>query len=155
MQTPPLNTWLVVVAGALLAAILAHGFRRLSGSAASQRLRPRGPGMSDEDWLMGPEQKKRCELCLPGLLVRCSRSAAAKTEWLANIPPLLASDGPGHLWGLIGPWLQPDIVIRPPPVVIDASPATVWSVLIDFASYPEWNPFHRKVEVVEQLDRGT
>jgi hypothetical protein len=26
-------------------------------------------------------------------------------------------------------------------VVIDASPARVWEILTDFASYPEWNPF--------------
>jgi hypothetical protein len=146
--------WLVL-AVAFIAAVLVHGFRSLSGSAVRQRVRPRGAGLSDEDWLLGAEQKKHCELGLSGLLIRCSRSAAAATEWLANSPPLLASDGSYHLYGLIGPWLQPDIVIRPPPVVINASAATVWSVLIDFASYPEWNPFHRKVEVVEQLDVGT
>ena len=26
-------------------------------------------------------------------------------------------------------------------IVISASPAKVWSVLTDFSSYPEWNPF--------------
>ncbi|WP_374471946.1 SRPBCC family protein [Arenimonas sp.] len=31
-------------------------------------------------------------------------------------------------------------------VDIHASPAKVWSVLADFARYPEWNPFVRAVE---------
>lgn len=31
-------------------------------------------------------------------------------------------------------------------VDIEASPAKVWSVLADFARYPEWNPFVRAVE---------
>ena len=41
-------------------------------------------------------------------------------------------------------------MIRPPPVEIDAPPHVVWEAFIDFDSYAEWNPFHRKVEVVEE-----
>lgn len=29
---------------------------------------------------------------------------------------------------------------------IDASPADVWSILLDFSSYPHWNPFIRRIE---------
>jgi hypothetical protein len=39
---------------------------------------------------------------------------------------------------------------------IDASPETVWNVLSDFGSYPEWNPYVRsikgKMENGERLD---
>ena len=31
-------------------------------------------------------------------------------------------------------------------VDIEASPATVWGVLMDFAAYPAWNPFIRSIE---------
>jgi hypothetical protein len=31
-------------------------------------------------------------------------------------------------------------------VDIAAPPAAVWRVLVDFASYPEWNPFVRQIE---------
>lgn len=29
---------------------------------------------------------------------------------------------------------------------IEASPAKVWAVLMDFAAYPDWNPFVRRIE---------
>ena len=28
---------------------------------------------------------------------------------------------------------------------IEASPAKVWSIIVDFAAYPEWNPFIRRI----------
>jgi hypothetical protein len=36
-------------------------------------------------------------------------------------------------------------------VEIDAPPAAVWSVMVDFARYPEWNPFTVKVETTLEL----
>jgi hypothetical protein len=31
-------------------------------------------------------------------------------------------------------------------IEIQAKPSKVWETLVDFASYPEWNPFVRKIE---------
>jgi uncharacterized protein YndB with AHSA1/START domain len=31
-------------------------------------------------------------------------------------------------------------------VEIDADPATVWDVLMDFGAYPDWNPFIGPIE---------
>lgn len=37
--------------------------------------------------------------------------------------------------------------------LIDASPARVWSVLAEFAAYPQWNPFITAVEGKAVLDQ--
>ncbi|MDB5284462.1 MAG: hypothetical protein JWO06_3537 [Bacteroidota bacterium] len=37
-------------------------------------------------------------------------------------------------------------------VVINASPDKVWSILTDFAKFPEWNPFVLKVEGKPEID---
>ena len=60
----------------------------------------------------------------------------------------LQTRGPSHVWGWLPRWLAPDVAIRPPPVDIDAPAEAVWQTLLDFEHYSEWNPFHRKVEVV-------
>eukprot|EP01051_Picozoa_sp_SAG22_P022793 SAG22_NODE_5608_length_985_cov_1.255079_1_plen_285_part_00 len=148
---------------AVSAAVVVQGFRALSGSAASQRLRPRpaGGGAAVEDWLLGSTTRPHVVQGLPGVQVKCdgtgSAAAADLGVWSADEPPALATDGPSHLWGLLPRRLFPDIVIRPAAVVIDAPPEAVWEVFVDFDRYSEWNPFHRKVEVVEQQvgERGS
>jgi len=39
-------------------------------------------------------------------------------------------------------------------IVIDAAPAQVAAVICDFASYPEWTPAMKTVEVVEEYEDG-
>ncbi len=36
-------------------------------------------------------------------------------------------------------------------IAIDAAKERVWAVLIDFAAYPDWNPFLRSVSAVPQV----
>jgi hypothetical protein len=31
-------------------------------------------------------------------------------------------------------------------IAIDAAPAVVWQILMDFAAYPDWNPFIRSIQ---------
>ena len=45
-----------------------------------------------------------------------------------------------------------DTTIVSETVEIDAPQAFVWSVLTDYASYPEWNPYTVKVETTLELD---
>jgi len=138
----------------LLSMVLIDGFRRLSGGEPIPR--PREHGQTDEAWLMGSAQAARSTLGLPGTLIRTSFSSAAVQEWEASetYSPPLVSDGVSHIYGWLGhsltSFLFRDVTIRPSPVEIQASAAAVWAVLIDFERYGEWNPFHRKVEIVTQ-----
>ncbi|MBD3166023.1 SRPBCC domain-containing protein [bacterium] len=34
---------------------------------------------------------------------------------------------------------------------IEAAPETIWTVLADFRSYPEWNPFIREIEGIQAV----
>ena len=140
---------------AFISYVFADGFRRLSGANTLVE-RKRALNQSDEDWLMGASANGTIRIGTFWHPIRTSFSAAAVPEWEASetySPPLVA-DGVSHLYGYLGRWLTGflfrDVTIRPPPIEIEASPSYVWSVLIDFDSYAEWNPFHRKVEIVTQ-----
>ena len=79
-------------------------------------------------------------------------SAAAPTEWNADVPPQLVASYGSHLWlgERLSKILFPDIVITPDPTEIEAPVDMVWEVLLDFERYGEWNGFHRKIEIVDQ-----
>lgn len=148
----------IAVITALLAAAVVHqGFKALSGAAGRQRLRPRPAGATAEAWLLGPSHAAAAaggasdDARLRGLQIRCGRSAAAVSAWSADEPPPLSVDGPSHLWGLLPrAWPFSDIVIRPAPIQIDAPIELVWDAFLAFDRYSDWNPFHRKVEIVEE-----
>ena len=52
--------------------------------------------------------------------------------------------------GRLGRLIFPDVVIRIPDIAIPAPPSEVWSILIDFERYGEWNGFHRRMQVVDR-----
>lgn len=45
----------------------------------------------------------------------------------------------------------PDTTIRSKTVDIDAPAAFVWDVLVDYARYPEWNPYTVRVDAVLEV----
>jgi len=113
--------------------------------------RTRQAGHTLTDYLLGPVMSARATKGLSGLSIIVKRSPSAVDKWSVDVPPPLASDGLSHLWlGSLSAWLFPDVVIRPDPVEIRASPSEVWDVLLDFASYGEWNGFHRSMEIVDK-----
>lgn len=145
------GAWLAALLLTAVAVVVARGFRSLAGSTSTQRPRPRKHGESAEAWLLGPGVRANAAQGLPGLQIRCSGSAAAVSEWSADEPPPLSTAGASHLWGCLPRcWPFSDIVIRPKPVEISAPVGVVWDAFLDFDRYSEWNPFHRKVEVVEE-----
>lgn len=148
--------WVVAAAGALLALLIFDGFRRLQGTTSLLKLRRRQPDQSVGKWLLGDLQVRRIQTGLPGLQISCNKSSAAVQNWTADTPPPLLADGVSHLYGLLGPSLTatifPDICVRPSPVDIAAPVEVVWDVLLDFEAYGQWNPFHSRVDVVEQED---
>ena len=166
---PPLAYWAPFMAcAAFLAFIVADGFKKLEGSNATP-VKHRQEGQSAEDWLLGPAQRPLVKLGLPELAISAVArpsstglgSSSAVSEWSADTPPALLADGVSHLYGILGEaatkMLFPDIVIRPDPVDIRATPKEVWDVLLDFESYSQWNPFHSNVDIVEQdgVRKGT
>lgn len=101
---------------------------------------PRGEGQSVDDWLRTPEQQRRNKYGLPGALAVCCGTPAV-TE---NVD--LAQPVPLRSWPAT---LVPNVVAQPESTHIEAPPQVVWDVITDYAHYGDWNPFHRKVEVLE------
>ena len=128
----------------------------LISASPDDRVRRRKEGQSAREWLMGSSADEvfKCQFDASGFRVYAENNASVANSYEANVPPRLAWDGVSFGFGILGSKLAsvllPDIVIRPKPVVIDASPEDVWRVLLDFDKYPEWNPFHRRVRVVDQ-----
>ena len=159
MQLPSASAWpgladssvVLVLLVLLFVVVIIDGLKKLAGTS-TPKSRERCPGESTADWLMGDSMKARSSLGLPGLRVRVERSAAEPDEWDADVVPQLAASHASHLFlgARLSKWIWPDVVIQPPPVKIDASPAEVWDVLLDFPRYGEWNGFHRKIEIVDK-----
>ena len=144
-------SYALIAAVIIFLIIVADGLKRLAGTS-TPKLRPRGANQTLAEWLMGKEMLAKSDLKLPDLRVKIERSAAFPSEWSCNVPPQLAASHGSHLWlgERLSTWVFPDTVIWPTPVEIEASPAEVWDVLMDFDKYGEWNGFHRKMEIVDK-----
>ena len=144
-------SYALIAAVIIFLIIVADGLKRLAGTS-TPKLRPRGANQTLAEWLMGKEMLAKSDLKLPDLRVNIERSAAFPSEWSCNVPPQLAASHGSHLWlgERLSTWVFPDTVIWPTPVEIEASPAEVWDVLMDFDKYGEWNGFHRKMEIVDK-----
>jgi len=134
--------------------IFIDGLRRLSGKKSAFKKRAHEKSQSMDDWLLGSAQKQHCMFYEDkSLVVHCSRSSASSIVWDASLPPVLVADGVSHLYGIMGLFLTKvllgDIIIRPEPTDIPAPASVVWDVVTDFDKYEEWNPFQKRVEVVE------
>ena len=142
--------WLVAALTLAFAAAIVNGFRQLAGSSTPSE-RKRRPGQSATAWLLGDAMASRCRFDLPGYRIACTHTAAEPDEWDVTVPPPLSAAGSSHLWlGRLGRLIFPDVVIRIPDIAIPAPPSEVWSILIDFERYGEWNGFHRRMQVVDR-----
>lgn len=139
----------------VIAYVVFSGLDEMNGGSTVETVRFRNNYSTDEEWLLSNYRKEYSVSNLEGTLVQAA-SAAEVERWDVAQPPRLRIDGASHLYNFFGDTLThllfPDIVINPEPVNIHAPPDKVWEVLMDFAMYPKWNPFHRKVEIVERDD---
>ena len=144
------SSYIVAALALAFAAAVINGFRQLAGSSTPSE-RKRRPGQSAPQWLLGDAMKARCRFDLPGYRIACTHTAAEPDEWDVTVPPPLSAAGSAHHWlGRLGPQIIPDDLIRIPDVAIPAPPSEVWSILIDFERYGEWNGFHRRMQVVDR-----
>ena len=144
------SSYIVAALALAFAAAVVNGFRQLAGTSTPSE-RKRRPGQSATAWLLGDAMASRCRFDLPGYRIACTHTAAEPDEWDVTVPPPLSAAGSSHLWlGRLGRLIFPDVVIRIPDIAIPAPPSEVWSILIDFERYGEWNGFHRRMQVVDR-----
>ena len=98
-----------------------------------------------------------------------TESTMSLTDWLLS--PTLQDQNKTGLRGtsIFAPSIWPDeefdldettvesqfgFAFLPDPVTIYADRQTVWNILMDFDSYPEWNPLHRNITILEPKDES-
>jgi len=92
-------------------------------------------GDSTQLSLLRPKKSKKAERNLTINIPSTEQRVTARSRRFGNMDVINPQLLPG--------WSSFDVPIE---LIINASPERCWEVLLDFSSYPRWNPFHRKVE---------